>query len=76
MAISLTGISPPAGSLSAAPIACDGFALENTITLGLWLDRSIIVPISGYRRVGRHPTFNAIRFSLHSGQGTNQTKIK
>jgi hypothetical protein len=32
---SSTGISPPAGSLSAALIACDGFALENAITLGL-----------------------------------------
>ena len=30
-----TGISPPAGSLSAALIACDGFTLENAITLGL-----------------------------------------
>jgi len=34
-ATSSTGISPPAGSLSAALIACDGFALENAITLGL-----------------------------------------
>ncbi len=32
---SSTGISPPAGSLSAALIACDGFTLENAITLGL-----------------------------------------
>ena len=32
---SSTGISPPAGSLSAAHIVCDGFALENAITLGL-----------------------------------------
>ena len=32
----LIGISPPPGSLRAAPIACDGF-----ITLKLWLDRSI-----------------------------------
>ena len=32
---SSTGFSPPAGSLSAVLIACDGFTLENAITLGL-----------------------------------------
>lgn len=34
-ATSSTGISPPHGSHAAALIACDGFALENAITLGL-----------------------------------------
>ena len=34
-AYQLHGIPPPAGSLSAALIACDGFTLENAITLGL-----------------------------------------
>ena len=32
---SSTGISPPHGSHAAALIACDGFTLENAITLGL-----------------------------------------
>ena len=34
-ATSSTGISPPHGSHAAALIACDGFTLENAITLGL-----------------------------------------
>ena len=43
----LIGISPPPGSLRAAPITCDGF-----ITLKLWLDRSIIITCMGLGRVG------------------------
>ncbi len=36
-----------------APIACDGFAVEMPlITLGLWLDGSIVSPIAGRRRAG------------------------
>jgi hypothetical protein len=34
-------ISSPQGSLVVAPIACDGF-----ITLGLWLNGSIIIPFA------------------------------
>ena len=37
-----------------APIACDGFTVEMPlITLGLWLDGSIVSPIAGRRRVPR-----------------------
>lgn len=36
-----------------APIACDGFTVEMPlITLGLWLDGSIVSPIAGRRRAG------------------------
>ena len=39
-----------------APIACDGFTVEvPLITLGLWLDGSIVSPIAGRRRGGCHP---------------------
>ncbi|MBP3481637.1 MAG: hypothetical protein J6K66_08570 [Clostridia bacterium] len=36
------------------PIAYDGF-----ITLGLWLDRSIIVPIACHRHIGSRPILAA-----------------
>ena len=44
---------------SAAPIACDGFALKTLITLGLWLDRSIIIPIACHRHTGSCPVLIA-----------------
>ena len=44
---------------SAAPIACDGFALRTLITLGLWLDRSIIIPIACHRHTGSCPVLIA-----------------
>ena len=45
MAIGSTGISPSRGSLMTVPIACDGFTVEIPfITLGLWLDGSIVSP--------------------------------
>ena len=47
--VQLHGSLPPAGSLSAALIACDGF-----ITLGLWLDRSLIIPIDHHIDTGYH----------------------
>ena len=56
MAVGSTGISPSRGSLATAPIACDGFTVEMPlITLGLWLDGSIVSPIAGRRRGGSHP---------------------
>lgn len=48
-----------------APIACDGFTVEMPfITLGLWLDGSIVSPIAGRRRGGSHPPVIADCFSL------------
>ena len=59
MAVGFTGISPSRGSLATAPIACDGFALRTLITLGLWLDRSIIIPIACHRHTGSCPVLIA-----------------
>ena len=43
-----------------APIACDGFAVEMPlITLGLWLDRSIIIPTACHRHTGSCPVLIA-----------------
>ena len=51
--------SPPAGSLPAAPIACDGSRTEiSAVALGLWLGRSIIVLSPGRRLAGNHPAFS------------------
>ena len=48
-----------------APIACDGFTVEMPlITLGLWLDGSIVSPIAGRRRGGSHPPVIADCISL------------
>ena len=48
-----------------APIACDGFTVEMPlITLGLWLDGSIVSPIAGRRRGGSHPPVIADCVSL------------
>lgn len=39
-----------------APIACDGFTVEMPlITLGLWLDGSIVSPIACRRHIGSRP---------------------
>ena len=52
-----------------APIACDGFTVEMPlITLGLWLDGSIVSPIAGRRRGGSHPPVIADCFSLPAMQ--------
>ena len=65
MAVGSTGISPSRGSLATVPIACDGFTVEMPlITLGLWLDGSIVSPIAGRRRGGSHPPVIADCFSL------------
>ena len=65
MAVGFTGISPSRGSLATAPIACDGFTVEMPlITLGLWLDGSIVSPIAGRRRGGSHPPVIADCVSL------------
>lgn len=64
MAVGSTGISPSRGSLATAPIACDGFTVEMPlITLGLWLDGSIVSPIAGRRR-GREPPARDSRLFL------------
>ena len=69
MAVGSTGISPSRGSLMTAPIACDGFTVEMPlITLGLWLDGSIVSPIAGRRRGGSHPPVIADCFSLPAMQ--------
>lgn len=48
-----------------APTACDGFTVEMPlITLGLWLDGSIVSPIAGRRRGGSRPPVIADCFSL------------
>ena len=69
MAVGSTGISPSRGSLATAPIACDGFTVEMPlITLGLWLDGSIVSPIAGRRRGGSHPPVIADCLSLPAMQ--------
>ena len=63
--VSSTGISPSHGSHATAPIACDGFTTEiSLITLGLWLDGSIIVPIACRRHIGSRPILIADCYSL------------
>ena len=47
-----TGVPPLWRSARAALIACDGF-----ITLGLWLDGSIIILFVGYGEIGSCPIF-------------------
>ncbi|WP_418521557.1 hypothetical protein, partial [Ruminococcus champanellensis] len=69
MAVGSTGISPSRGSLATAPIACDGFTVEiPLITLGLWLDGSIVSPIACRRRGGSHPPVIADCISLPAMQ--------
>ena len=76
MAVGSTGISPSRGSLMTAPIACDGFTVEMPlITLGLWLDGSIISPIAGYRHAGSRPALIADCFSLFIGRNKPKTKL-
>ena len=76
MAVGSTGISPSRGSLATAPIACDGFTVEMPlITLGLWLDGSIIVPAAGYGRTGSRPVLAACCFSLLAGKNKPKTCI-
>ena len=72
--VSSTGISPPAGSLSAALIACDGSRTKNASTLGLWLNRSIIVPIACRRHIGSRPILIADCYSLLAENESHRPK--
>ena len=52
-----------------APIACDGFTVEMPlITLGLWLDGSIVSPIACHCRIGSYPMLIDYCFSLPAAQ--------
>ena len=63
------------GNLTLTWFSCDRphclrrlHAEKSLITLGLWLDGSIIVPIACHRHTGSRPVLIADYFSLHAGK--------
>lgn len=57
------------------PLPATASRPKTAVTLGLWLDGSILVPITGHRPTGSCPVVIAWLWSLPSGETTEVRKI-